>query len=118
MSEADANDRKNAYAAVGVQYGKVVLKFDRPIETWVLDPNNGFNIAESMARASHRARFGAEPPDDGSYLGQQVRARVTEQLRQRMVARATVMMTGLYDKTKTPNEIAKLVVDALLSLAT
>lgn len=116
---ADPNTLEaNVDVAVGVTKGKVVIRFQRPVENWVLDPQNGFDIAESMARAAHRAKFGTEPPTDASYLGQQVRARVTEQLRQRMVARATVMMTSLYDKSKTPNEIAKLVVDALLAQAT
>ena len=116
---ADPNTLEgNVNIAIAAKAGKVVVRFQRPVENWVLDPQNGFEIGEALARTSHRARFGREPPTDQSYLAQQVRARVTEQLRQRMVARATVMMTSLYTEKKEPAKIAQLLVDALLAMAT
>lgn len=97
--------------------GKVVLQFSKPTQNLVMDPGNAFPIAEAMARAAHRAKFPGQAMPDGSYIGEQVRARVTEDLRNRMVARAAIVMGNLYQKKWTPGKAALELVDIVLSMA-
>jgi hypothetical protein len=81
----------------------------------VLDPQNAFQIAEGLARAAHKARFGEDPPSDVSYLGQQVKQRVTDELRDAKIARVTVMLNNMQTNPKTPGYWAMQIVDSLLS---
>lgn len=103
--------------AVDDRDGKVVLQFSKPTQNLVMDPANVFPIAEAMARAAHRAKFPDAPMGDGSYIANQVRARVTEELRDRMVTRAAIVMGNLYQKKWTPGKAALELVDIVLSMA-
>ena len=95
--------------------GKVILEFPNPV-TWIaLDPQNAFEIAEATARAAHTAKFGKAPPDDRSYLAQQVRARLTDELRDRMVVRVRVMLPSLLDNSRSLDYVARQVVDQIFS---
>ena len=96
------------------QDGKVVLRFSKPTQNLVLEPQNAFPIAEAVARAAHTAKFGQTPPD-GSYLAQQVRARLTEGLHARMVIRATRLISNLIERKHAPDYVARQVVDAILA---
>ena len=97
--------------------GKVVLKFSQPTMHLVMEPANAYPIAEAMARAAHEARFPGEKLPDGSYIAQQVRARVTDDLRSRMIARAAIVMGNLYQKKWTPGKAAMELVDIVLAMA-
>lgn len=97
--------------------GQVILQFSKPTQNLVMEPGEAFPVAEGMARAAHSARYPNEKLPDGSYLAQQVRARVTEQLRDAMVARAAIVMGNLYQKKWTPAKAALEVVDVVLSMA-
>lgn len=101
--------------AVGDRDGRVIWQFQRSVSWVALDPQNAFHIAEATARSAHKARFGTEPPSDGSYIVQQVRSRVTEDLRNRMVQRAILMMASMERQHRNPKYIAMQVVDAILS---
>lgn len=95
--------------------GEVILHFSRQTKDLVMKPENAFPIAEGIARAAHRAKFGDTPNNDHSYLAQQVRARVTEQLRDRMVVRAGVMLTSMIEKQKDVSYMAQQITDSILA---
>lgn len=97
--------------------GLVILQFSKPTQNLAMQPGNAFPIAEAMARAAHQAKFPGEPMHDGSYIAQQVNARVTEALRDAMVVRASVVMGNLYQKKWTPGKAALEIVDIVLAMA-
>jgi hypothetical protein len=100
--------------AVGVVDGKVVAQWHRPTARIVFDPQNAFQIGEALARAAHEARFpGEKLPQDGSYIARQVRAKLTEDLRVRMINRVSLMMQGEQFRTWTPGKQAMHLVDAI-----
>lgn len=102
---------------IGEREGQVVIQFSGPVGFVALDPQMAFEVGEKIARAAHGAKFGSAPPFDGSYLAQQVRARVTEDLRDRMVARVAIVMPQLIEKHRAPGHLAMQVVDIVLSMA-
>jgi hypothetical protein len=53
--------------------------------------------------------------DDASYIAKQVRARVTEDLRSRMVTRTMHVIRSLQESGKTPAYVAKQVVDTIFA---
>lgn len=97
--------------------GKVILQYSKLTQNLVIDPARAFEIAEGLARAAHDARFPGEKLPDDSYLSGQIRARVTEQLRDRMVVRASIVMNNLYQKKWTPGKAALELVDIVLAMA-
>lgn len=101
--------------AIGDEGGKVIMRFPKPIAWCALDPQNAFQIGEAIARAAHVARFGTQPPADGSYLAQQIRSRVTDETRDRMVTRVSVMLQSLRDQNKSNGQIALQVVDTIFA---
>lgn len=101
--------------AVGDENGSVVLRFPKAIEWARLDPQNAFEIGEAIARAAHRARFGEEPPSDSSYIGQQIKSRVTDQIRDKLVIRTALLLKNMQNSNKTPGYWALQIVDTLLS---
>lgn len=109
-----AEDTGNIDVAVGVVEGKVVAQWHRPVTQIVFDPQNAFQIGEALARAAHEARFpGEKLPSDRSYLAEQVRAKLTEDLRVRMINRVSLMMQGEQFRTWTPGKQALHLVDAI-----
>ena len=116
MSEAQQNTG-NVDVAVGVVQGKVVAKWHQPTNQIVFDPQNAFEVGEALARAGHEARFGTKPAADASYIAEQVRARVTEELRDHMVARVALVLPQLMERKWTPGRTALEVVDICLAMA-
>jgi hypothetical protein len=100
--------------AIGVHEGKVVARWMVPTNEIVFDPQNAYQIGEAMARAAHEAKHGAPVQTDESYIAEQVRARVTENLRLRMINRFILMFGSMERQRKTPQHIAAQMVDALL----
>ena len=100
--------------AIGVHEGKVVARWALPTTQIVFDPQNAFQIGEAMARAAHEARYGAPVQTDESYIAEQVRARVSENLRLKMINRFVLMFGSMERQRKTPKHIAEQMVDALL----
>lgn len=103
--------------AIEARDGRVILQFSKPTQTLVMEPGEAFPIAEGMARAAHSARYPHEKLTDGSYIATQVRARVTENIRDAMVARAAIVMGNLYQKKWTPAKAALEIVDVVLAMA-
>lgn len=111
----DPKKNEPTKVAIDDKGGYVLWSFSRPTTNLELEPQKAFEIAEATARAAHRARFGTEPPSDGSYIAQQVRARVTEDLRSRMITRAVLMMRSMVNQERDPNYIAQQLVDTIFS---
>ena len=103
----------NVDVALGVEDGKVVMKWQQPTACIIFDPQNAFQIGEAMARAAHEARFGVAPTDE-SYLAAQIRARITENLRVKAINRVTLMLRAGSLEGKTPGYRATAIVDAIL----
>ena len=104
----------NVDVAIGVVEGKVVAKWPDPITQIEFDPQNAYQIGEALARAAHEARYGAKPESDESYIAGQVRSRVTEDLRVKMVQRIALMLGSMERHRRTPGQIAMALVDAML----
>lgn len=82
----------------------------------VVDPQAAFDLGEQMARAAHTARFGSAPASDHLYLQEQIRSRVTEQLRGFMIRRLELMLNSLReDKTWSNRRLATELLDTVLT---
>jgi hypothetical protein len=101
--------------AIGIHEGKVVIHWHQPMTHISFDPQNAFEFGEQMARVAHKARFGTDAPSDGSYLAQQVRQRLTEDLRNRMVMRAMHVIRSLQESGRSPDFVAKELVDTIFA---
>lgn len=95
--------------------GDVILRFAKPVDWAKFSPDEAFKVGEAIARAAHKARFGEEAPSDGSYLGQQIRARTTEQVRDKMIARVALLLKNMQNGNKTPGYWALQIVDSILA---
>lgn len=107
--------RGKTHIMVGDEKGQVFMRYPQPMQVVVLDPQNAFQIAEGLARAAHKAKFGTEPPSDMHYLAEQVRSRVTDDMRDRKIARCTVLLNNMQTNPKTPGYWAMQIVDSLLA---
>lgn len=105
----------NVDVALAVESGKVVMTFHQPTNLIVFDPQNAFNLGEALARTAHRAKFGKEAPSDNSYIAQQVKARITEQMRDKMVTRVAQMLRSMMQEGKLPAVMAVHVVDTIFA---
>lgn len=100
---------------LGNEAGRVVLRFKEPMNFVAFDPQNAFRIGEAIAREAHRVKFGEGPPSDGSYIASQVKARITEELRDRLVTRVAVMLPSLLLANKSHGYLAMTIVDTVLA---
>lgn len=110
----------NVDTAIGVvEVGSerhVCLRFHQPLQEIVFAPQNAFEIAEGMARAAHMARFGTLPKSsDVGYLASQIKARVTQEIRNQLVTKTAFDIRSMLEQNKDPNRIAQEVVDNLLA---
>lgn len=81
-----------------------------------LDPQAACELAEKMARAAHIARYGKPLQADAGYLLEQVKSRVTEQMRMLLVQRLSVMLNSLReDRTWSNGRLAAELVDVILA---
>lgn len=124
MSDAarDPNQRGPGTTEVAVRRdgAHVVFAFPNPIMWAKLDWVTAYNLAEATARAAHEAQHGAPPNVAGSYmveLEKMVRQQVTEELRDRMVTRATIVVQNLVERKVTPGRAALEIVDTVLAMA-
>lgn len=100
---------------VGDDRGHVFVRFPQPMTFLLMEPENAFHIAEAIARAAHKARFGTDAPTDRSYIAEQVRLRVTEEMRDRKITRVAVLVENAKRGGKTTGYWAMQIVDAILS---
>lgn len=68
--------------------GYVILHLDRVSEWVALDPATAASLAEAMARASYKAKFGDVPTTEK-------RSQITEQLRVRVQKRVELMLQSM-----------------------
>lgn len=95
--------------------GKVVMHWHRPRDTIVFDPQGAFTFAEHLARAAHRAKFpGERLPEDFSYLANQIKQRLTSDMRDRLVFRVRTMLPSLM-VSKDLNYISLQIVDTIFA---
>ena len=94
---------------IGVDNKQVILALDKPL---LVDYGVARDIAETIAKAAYRAQYGVDPGDINSVLSKQLRDRFTDQLRDKMIARFSLMVPQLKDKT--PAYIAKHLIDAFM----
>lgn len=101
--------------ALNAVKGKVVMLFPRHVPHVVFDPQNAFSFAEQLARTAHRAAFPNEKlPDDFSYLAQQLKQRLTDDMRDRLLVRIRSMLPSLMEK-KDLNYASAQIVDTIFS---
>lgn len=94
--------------------GKVYMEWHKPVTRIVFDPQNAFNLAEHLARAAHKARFpGEKMPNDFSYLAQQIKQRLTDDMRDRLALRVRSMLPSLLAKDM--NYASLQIVDTIFS---
>lgn len=101
--------------AVSDRDGKVILQFSKPITNLVMDPANVMPIAEAIARAAYICTHGKPPASNASIIAQEIRSRVTEQMRDQMVSRVALMLVSLRDQTKSDGYTAMQIVDTVLA---
>jgi hypothetical protein len=104
--------------AFGVRDGKVVMTWREPATQLTFEPQNAYEFGERIARAAHEARYGKAPPDDRSYLAAQVKSRITEDLRTKMISRVAIMLPSMAAQNWSPGRMAMHVVDAVLKEVT
>jgi ribosomal protein L18 len=104
----------NVDVAIGVVDGQVVATWHEPTSQIVFDPQNAYQIGEALARAAHQARYGEAPASDHSYIAGEVRARITETIRVKMIQRVVLMLGSMDRHRITPGQIAMALVDAML----
>lgn len=68
--------------------GLVLLHFEKPIEWCALDPATAAGVAESLARASYKAKFGDTPTTEKQ-------SQITEQIRVRLQKRVELMLRSM-----------------------
>lgn len=96
-------------------HGKVVMHWYKLRDRIVFEPQAAFNFAEQLARCAHRARFpGERIPDDFSYLAGQIKQRLTEEMRGRLVARMRVMLPSALE-SKDLAYVSRQIVDTIFS---
>lgn len=109
------NMTENVDIALNDHKGKVIMLFPRPVPHIVFEPQGAFNVAENLARCAHKARFPGESlPEDFSYLAQQVKQRLTDEMRDRLVVRVRSMLPSLLER-KDLNYVSLQLVDTIFS---
>lgn len=106
---------ENVDVAMKVVQGKVLMTWPQPRAHIFFEPQAAFNLAENMARAAHNARFpGEKLPSDFSYLAQQIKQRLTDEMRDRLVVRVRTMLPSVLE-SKDLNYVARQVVDTIFA---
>ena len=93
--------------AIGVDEGRVVMKFPEPKQWIAMDSENCRLIAEAMARAAYECRYGVPAAQGGSNL--------SEGIRVKLITRVTHVMRSMKEQHKAPQFIAAAIVDVILS---
>lgn len=115
---AEGKPVQSVWLEVGADRGQAWIKISTagasPI-TIPIDPQAAFECAEKLARAAHTAKFGEPPQSDESYIRDQIRARVTDNIRDRMTNRVSLMLNTLReDKRHNNRALAQLLVETIL----
>lgn len=116
MSEAKPiNMQESIDIALKEHQGKVIMHWHQPRDAMVFAPDSAFEFAEALARAAHKAKFpGERVPEDFSYLAQQVKQRLTDEMRDRLAVRVRAALPSLLER-KDLNYAAVQIVDSIFS---
>ena len=95
--------------AVGERDGQVVLQFPESVQWAAFDPETARQIGEAMAKEAYTIRYGRQP---------QGKSVLADEVRQRLLNRATIIIRSLQEKGRMPGFIAMEVVDAILQEVT
>lgn len=117
MSEASApvNMTESVDIALKTHQGKVVMHWHRMRDSMVFEPDSAFQFAEHLARAAHRAKYpGERMPEDFSYLAQQIKQRLTDEMRDRLAIRVRTTLPSLLER-KDLNYVATQIVDTIFA---
>lgn len=99
---------------LALEDGRIIIRFKEP-KLWVaFDPQNAMAVSGRMARMAYEAHYG-KPAPDAHAMEREVQSKLTEQMRDRMIARVALMLPNLLEKGKTPGYIAMQVVDSIFS---
>lgn len=116
MSDKPLDVNENVDVAMKVHQGKVLMTWSAPRAHIFFEPQAAFELAEHMARAAHRAKYpGEQMPEDFSYLAQQIKQRLTDDMRDRLVVRVRTALPSLLEKHKDLNYVARQLVDTIFS---
>lgn len=97
--------------AIGHHDHHVVMCFPRPARWVKLDSDQALAVAQGLAGNGFEVKHGVAPPDA-------LRRAVTEQDRQVLINRITLMVRSLTERGKDPAYIARMIVDTCLSRVT
>jgi hypothetical protein len=104
---------------VGTDRGQAWLRLSTPGVSPItipIEPQAAFECAEQLARAAHTAKYGKPPQSDKSYLAEQIKSRVTDQIRDWMVNRVTHMLRTLRTNPAYPDrKLAETLVDTVMT---
>ena len=119
-NDADGGNIDTAIGVVQMPGGerRVCLKYYRPVTEILFEAQNAFEIGEALARAAYEARYGKALPGNQSniaYLAQQVKARVTQDMRNQLVEKASFDIRSMLGQGRDPNHIAQQTVDNILA---
>lgn len=96
----------------------VVMKFPQKMEYIAMKAENARFIAEAIGRAAYEAHYGKAAPDDmRSALLHDVREKLTDEMRDKMIARFSMVMPSMLEQlrgAKTPGRIAMELVDMFM----
>lgn len=99
----------NVEMIVGQENGKVFLRFRRPMEVVVFDPQNMIDVATAMTDAAFEARDGIKP------VGETLKAELIERHRMTLTHRFSHMIATMReDKKRSTGQMAKELVEAAL----
>ncbi len=95
--------------AIGNRDGQVVMTFPTAVEWAAFDPETARQIGEALAREAYAVRYGRSPVS---------KSVISDEIRTRLLNRATIIIRSLQEKGRMPGFIAMEVVDAILSEVT
>ena len=95
--------------AIGINGGKVVLRFPKALEWVALDPENARQIAEAIARCAYEAHYGRP--------AQTAKSQLSNQKHVALIRRVTLMLGSFQRESSLPsnNKMATAIVDSILS---
>lgn len=106
---------ENLQIGFGTAKGKVIMNWAAPRSEIVFTAEAAFAFGEEIARQAYRARYPDQKlPEDFSYLAQQLKQRLTDDMRNRLLHRVATMLPSLLEKRDLSYAAAQIV-DTLFS---
>lgn len=101
---------ENLEIGFGIAQGKVIMNWATPRTEIVFVPESAFSFGEEIARMAYKARYPDQKlPSDFSYLAQQLKQRLTDDMRNRLLHRVATMLPSLLEKRDLSYAAAQIV---------